>query len=422
MTGIAARRVFGAALLCGVTGLASCRHSIPSQGEAPAGRPYVIMVSFDAFRHDYIDRYRPPAIMDVAARGVRASALIPTFPSKTFPNHYSIATGLYPGNHGIAGNSFYDPARKAWFRPSDSTAVRDSSWYGGEPIWVTAERNGVRSGVYFWPGSEAAIEGVRPSFMVRYNGKVPNAARVAGVASWLRKAPRERPHLVLLYLSDVDDTTHLHGPDAPQTAAAVASVDRTLRQLMDTLSAMPFADSVNLVLVSDHGMAKVRPDKPMVVSDLLAEGGVDTTHMEVSDNGPTLSIWFDADSARIRTAHAVLDRTLPHARAYLRSETPVSWHMRDNPRAGDLLVVAEEGYLLQRRARDKPSSIGAHGYDPSLPDMHGIFVAAGPNIRALGVLPSFENVDIYPFLASLLRLQRVPPVDGRSTTLARVLR
>jgi predicted AlkP superfamily pyrophosphatase or phosphodiesterase len=250
---------------------------------------------------------------------------------------------------------------------------------------------------------------------------VANATRVNTVASWLRKSAGERPHLVLVYLSDVDDSTHRYGPDAPQTAVAVASVDRTLRQLMDSLAAMPFADSVNIVLVSDHGMAKVGPDKPMAVSDILANAGIDTTRMEVSDNGPTLSIWFGADSARMRAAHDVLDRALPHARTYFRSELPAAWHMRDNPRAGDLLIVADEGFIVSRRATDKAPSAGAHGYDPALADMQAIFIAAGPNIRPLGTLPPFENADIYPFLAALLGLEKVPHVDGNAATLARII-
>jgi predicted AlkP superfamily pyrophosphatase or phosphodiesterase len=407
--------------LSAICGACAGRQAFPTSRAAVA-RPYVVMVSFDAFRHDYVERYQPAAFVDIAARGVQASALIPSFPSKTFPNHYSIATGLYPGDHGITGNAFFDPARGEWFRVADQKAVRDSSWYAGEPIWVTAERNGVRSGVYFWPGSEAAIGGVRPSYVVRYDGKVPNATRVNTVSSWLRKPSAERPHLVLLYLSDVDDTTHMYGPEAPQTAVVVASVNRTLRQLMDSLSAMPFADSVNIVLVSDHGMTTVRADTPMAVSDILARAGIDTTRMQVSDNGPAVSLWFGTDSARMRAAHGVLDRSLPHARTYFRSETPPAWHMRDHPRAGDLLIVADEGYIVSRRASDKPPTAGAHGYDPTLADMQAIFIAAGPNIRPLGTLPPFENVDIYPFLAALLRLERVPHVDGNAATLSGVIR
>ena len=160
---------------------ASCTHtqSQPQQVAGQVAHPYVVMVSFDAFRADYIDRYMPPAMLGMAQRGVRAAALIPSFPSKTFPNHYTLVTGLYPGDHGIVGNSFYDPARQASYRSSTPVTVRDGSWYGGEPIWATAERNGVKSAAYFWAGSEAEIQGIRPSYWTAYDGKVPNEQRVA---------------------------------------------------------------------------------------------------------------------------------------------------------------------------------------------------------------------------------------------------
>jgi predicted AlkP superfamily pyrophosphatase or phosphodiesterase len=405
-----------------LTLILACSRAVQPAGDGQRSHPYVVLVSFDAFRHDYVDRFHPSAFEDVAARGVRASALIPSFPSKTFPNHYTLATGLYPGHHGIVGNAFFDPARRAWYRLNDPKATRDSSWYGGEPIWVTAERRGVKAGVYFWPGSEAAIQGVRPSFLAAYDAKVPNASRVNGTMAWLREPAAQRPHLVLLYFSDVDDTTHRYGPEGQQTGVAVASVNRALRQLLDSIAALPFADSVNIVLVSDHGMAQIRPEQVIPVTDMLARGGVDTTRMEVSDNGPTMSLWFNGDSARVRRAHAVLDASMPHAHAYYRTETPERWRMRANPRIGDLLLVADEGWILLRRGSDKAPTAGAHGYDPALPDMQGIFLAAGPNVRRLGTIPAFENVDVYPFLAALLQLDGVPVVDGGLLTLKRALK
>lgn len=392
----------------------------PMVDDLPVSRPYVVLVSFDGFRHDYLDRYRPAAFEAIAARGVRAAALIPSFPSKTFPNHYTIATGLYPGHHGIAANVFHDPARRAWYRGGDSTAVRDGSWYGGEPIWVTAERNGVRSAAYFWPGSEAAIGGVRPSRVVRYDGTVPNARRVDDVAGWLRLAPNVRPHLVLLYFSDVDDTTHKHGPDAPNTARAVASVDRALQRLMDSILVSPLRDSVNLVLVSDHGMTGTPPTQVIVVSDLLRRAGVDTTAILFGDNGPAMSLWFGGDSARMLRAHAALTTT--NSTAYLRREAPARWHLGDNLRMGDLLVTGQAGYTLKWRPSDPAPSIGSHGYDPALPDMLGIFLAAGPGIRRGTRIPAFENVQLYAFLAALLRLERLPPVDGPLGVLRAALR
>lgn len=410
------------ALVGAATTAMGCARVAPQPAHRDAAHPYVVLVSFDAFRHDYIDRFQPSAFVDIAAAGVRAAALVSSFPSKTFPNHYTLVTGLYPGHHGIVGNAFYDPARRSWYRNGDPSAVRDGSWYSGEPIWVTAERNGVKSGAYFWPGSEAAIGGVRPSHVVTYNGKVPNATRVNGAIAWLRLPPADRPHLVLLYFSEVDDTTHHYGPDSPHTAVAVQSVNNVLRLLRDSLAMLPIADSVNIVLVSDHGMAQIAAGHLVPVAELLVRGGVDTTHMEVSDNGPTISLWFNGDTARLTRARAVLDAGLAHAHAYLRADTPPRWHVRDNARAGDLLAVADEGYILQWRASDKAPSAGAHGYDPALPDMQGIFLAAGPNVKPLGVIPAFENVNVYPFLAALLRLDRVPATDGDLRVLAAALR
>jgi alkaline phosphatase D len=384
-------------------------------------RPYVVMVSFDAFRHDYIDRYKPAAFLDVAARGVQASALIPSFPSKTFPNHFTLVTGLYPGHHGIVGNAFFDPQRREWYRLNDQKTLRDSSWYSGEPIWVTAEHRGVKAATVCWPGAEAPIGGMHPSYMIPYDPTTPNTTRVNGAVSWMRRSPSERPHLVMLYFSDVDDTTHRYGPDAPQTANAVSMVDRALRQLLDSIRALPYGDSVNVVLMSDHGMSPISAQRAIPVSDILARAGVDTTRMEVSDNGPTMSLWFGADSARSRHAHAVLD-TVGHAHTYFRSEIPERWHLRDNPRAGDLLLVADDEWVLLRRGTDKVTSRGSHGYDPRFTSMQGIFLAAGPNVRQQGRIPAFENVNVYPFLAALLRLDRPPTVDGDIRTLGSLLK
>ena len=388
--------------------------------DSAVSRPYVVLISFDGFRHDYLDRYRPAAFEAVGARGVRAAALVPSYPSKTFPNHYTLATGLYPGHHGIAANAFHDPARRAWYRGGDSIAVRDASWYGGEPIWVTAERNGVRSAAYFWPGSEAAIGGVRPSRYVPYDGAVPNAQRVDEVAGWLRLAADVRPHLVLLYFSDVDDTTHRHGPDAPNTASAVASVNGALQRLMDSIAVSPLRDSVNLVLVSDHGMTATTSTQVIVVSDLLMRAGVDSTGILFGDNGPAMSLWFGGDSSRMHRARAAL--VGPHVSVYSRTDAPAKWHLAGNPRMGDLLVVGARGYTLKRSATDEGPSAGSHGYDPALPDMQGIFLAAGPGIRRGAHLPAFENVHVYPFLAALLRLERIPAVDGAFAVLRSALR
>jgi hypothetical protein len=195
------------ALVVACTPPSSTRRVSASEG---ASRPYVVVVSLDAFRYDYIERYRPVSLERLSARGIAARALVPPFPSKTFPSHYTIATGLYPGHHGILSNTFYDPAFGKWFRVKDTSTVRDGRWFGGTPIWVAAEREGVRTSVYFWPGSESAVQGVRPSAWWNYLASIPDSVRVDASLAQLRRSAEVRPHLVMLYLTDVYDTTLKH--------------------------------------------------------------------------------------------------------------------------------------------------------------------------------------------------------------------
>jgi predicted AlkP superfamily pyrophosphatase or phosphodiesterase len=400
--------------------LAACApRTTPSSAGTPAPeeRPYIIVVSFDGFRHDYLDRVRAPNFSRIAKSGVRARALIPGFPSKTFPNHYSIATGLYPGHHGIVNTRFYDPARGAWYSVPDTTTTRDGSWYGGEPIWVTAERQGVRSATYFWPGSEAAIRGARPSRYKLYDEKVPDSTRVDSVAQWLRLPAEQRPHLVLLYSNVVDAAGHTYGPASVQVDSAIAAADRTLGRLLDSLDVLPIRGRVNVVLVSDHGMAPLEPQGAIYIDDLISLDSVRSHLAEVS------SLWFGGDTVRLEASYTALRRGLRHARVYRRNELPARWHVDGNPRIGDLVIVPDQGYRAKlRSAGTKPLSGGDHGYPPELPDMHGIFLAAGPQVKPAGVIPALENVNVYPFLAALLRIEPATKIDGRLAVLAPVLR
>jgi endoglucanase len=383
---------------------------------APA-RPYVVVVSLDAFRWDYLAKYRPSSIERLARHGIVARGLVPPFPSKTFPSHYTIATGLYPGHHGILSNTFYDPALERWFRVKDTGSVRDGRWYGGVPIWVAAQREGARSSVYFWPGSEGVVAGERPTYWWPYRASTSDSVRIDESIAKLRLPAAERPHLVMLYLTDVDDTTHHYGPDTPHTANAVASLDHALTRLLDSLHALPQRDSVNVVVLSDHGMYGASQSRMIALRPLLAAAGIDTTRVEMGDNGPVMSLWFHGDSALARRTLAALAHQ-PHARAYARGATPARWHLDANARAGDVLVVGELGYVLAKSAGDRVLDPGNHGWDPVSPAMHGLFVAAGPQIRARGTIPEFESVNVFPFLAALLGLQHAPTVDGRLDVLA----
>jgi len=379
-------------------------------------KPYVIVVSFDGFRHDYLDRIETPNFRRVMRAGVRAGGLIPVFPSKTFPNHYSIATGMYAGNHGLIDNTFYDPRFDAIYRLGDSTAVRDARWYGGEPIWVTAERQGMVSSSFFFVGSEAPIGGIRPTYVRNYDSRVPNAERVRTVLEWLRLPAERRPHLAMLYFSDVDDAGHRHGPDSPEVVEAVRRVDQALGQLLDGIEKLPIADQVHLILVSDHGMAAQDTLRVEYLDD-----AIDLTGVQTINAGTYTTLWV-GDSARTNQLYTELQSRLKNARVYRRNEIPERFRYRTNDRAGDLLVLADPGYQVIYRQKGRPSSGGAHGYDPASNLMHGIFLAMGPRIRSGEMAPSFENVHVYPLVAHLLGLRPNPAIDGRLEVLQPILR
>jgi predicted AlkP superfamily pyrophosphatase or phosphodiesterase len=226
----------------------------------------------------------------------------------------------------------------------------------------------------------------------------------------------------MLYLTDVDDTTHHYGPETPHTAVAVASIDRAVTRLLDAIDRLPQHDSVNVIVLSDHGMAESPQEKMLPLRPMLAAAGIDTLRVQMGDNGPTMSLWFGGDSALARRTLGVLGAGLVHARAYARGDTPARWHMAGNVRGGEVLVVAEPGYVVAKGAADKLLDRGNHGWDPSDPAMHGIFIAAGPQIRAAGTIAAFESVHVYAFLASLLRLTRAPAGDGDARVLAPYLR
>lgn len=395
--------------------------------DARLDKPYVVLVSFDGFRHDYLDRVETPNFDRLIRRGVRADALIPVFPSKTFPNHYTIATGMYPARHGLVDNGFWDPEFQAMYRLGDRSSVEDGRWYGGEPIWVTAEKQGMVAASYFFVGSEADIGGVRPSHYRVYDGSVPNEARIDQALAWLRLPPAERPHLIALYFSDVDNAGHRYGPDSPEVDAAVRTVDGDLGRLLDGLAALPIADRVHVILVSDHGMAAIRADRGEYLSD-----HVDLDGVRAIGGGAHVTLWVDgaeardggdrAHAERLREIEAALNAGLRHAHAYRRASLPERWHYGGNPRTGDLIVVAEPGYQVVADREGSFRDGGAHGYDPAHEEMRGIFVAAGPMLDEGVRIPAFEAIHVYPLVARILGLRPNPGIDGRLEVLAPILR
>jgi predicted AlkP superfamily pyrophosphatase or phosphodiesterase len=367
-------------------------------------RPTLILISFDGFRWDYRTKYAAPNINRLAANGVSAD-LIPSYPSKTFPNHYTIVTGLYPGHHGIVANTVKDPPTGRRLSMTNSVENRDAMWWGGEPIWVTAQRAGLQSASMFWVGSEAPIEGHRPNIWSPFNSSLSGKARVDRLLSWLDLPPDRRPTLLTLYINDVDGAGHANGPDSTQVRAAVRRADDYLERLLRGLERRHLSDKVNLVLVSDHGMAETSIDRVVVLDDYIS-----TDDVEVIDINPTLGLFPRA--GREDAVYKALVGAHPRLKIYRKSETPEHWHYRDHPRIPPIVGVVDEGWqvlpratLNQRISGRQTGPRGEHGYDPrEAISMRGIFVASGPAFKSGVVLPPFENIHIYDALAQVLGL------------------
>jgi predicted AlkP superfamily pyrophosphatase or phosphodiesterase len=377
-------------------------------------KPYVVLVSFDGFRHDYRSRYETPHFDRVAESGGVAEALIPVYPSLTFPNHYSIATGLYPEHHGLVGNRFFDPVRGEEYNYRNRTDVQDGSWYGGEPIWVTAETQGMVAAALFFVGTEADAGGIRPTFWTPYDSEVSQRERVDQVVAWLELPDRERPHLITLYFSAVDGAGHANGPASPAVAGAVRQVDGALGRLLDGIERLPHAGQVSIVLVSDHGMGPVDPNQVVNLRDVA-----DLRNSRVVVTGPGANVFVDGGPARAQAVRDDINDGLQAGHAYLRDEVPEALHYRANPRIGDVVVVAERGAMIGMGSSSAPP--GMHGWDPRHEDMHGIFLARGPQIATGGRVGRVESIHVYPFLAQLLRLTPNPDIDGRAAVLAPLL-
>jgi predicted AlkP superfamily pyrophosphatase or phosphodiesterase len=388
----------------------------PAVAQRP--RPAVLLVSLDGFGAEYLGRMPTPNLDRMAARGVRARWMHPSFPTLTFPNHYTIVTGLRPAHHGVVGNTMVDPATGGRFRIGDTLAVRDSRWWGGEPLWVTAEQQGLRAASFFWVGSEAEILGVRPTFWKPYDGRFPYRDRVDTVLTWLARTDSLRPSFVTLYFSAVDDAGHRFGPESPELRAAVQGVDSVMGYLLDGMRSRGLENTVNVIVVSDHGMAGTGPERRVFVDDYL-----DRNLLDVTSLGAFLS--FDPRSGITADSIVRALSAAPHLRVYRREDTPERWRYRDHPRIAAVIGVAEEGWTVTSRAsaslerENRPG--GAHGFDSDAPSMRAIFLAAGPAFRRGQTVEPFDNVHVYELVCAVLGL-RPAANDGSLAVVRGMLR
>jgi predicted AlkP superfamily pyrophosphatase or phosphodiesterase len=383
----------------------------PALAQAPP--PVTILISIDGFRPDYLDRGVTPTLSALATDGVRAD-MRPSFPSKTFPNHYAIVTGLRPDRNGIVDNNMYDAAiTPLKFTMSAREVSSDPRWWNeAEPIWVTAEKAGERTATMFWPGSDVPIHGTLPSHWLKFDMSMPPAARVDQALAWLDGPAADRPRLLTLYFDDVDTAGHHQGPDSPGLNQAAAKVDAAVARLKEGLKTRGIV--ANIVVVSDHGMAPTSPDKRIFADDFLDISTVKT---------PTMGAFMSVipEPGREADVEKVLLAPHPHMQCWRKADIPVRYHYGHNPRVPPILCLPETGWEITTHSyKPRQPDLGDHGFDPFSPEMRAIFIANGPAFRRGVSLPVFDNVDVYPLLAKLLAVTPQPN-DGNLADVAPAL-
>ena len=411
------------ALLATTLVLAACSstHRAPPaplpDSASPAADTALLLISIDGLHPDRINPTDSPNVARLAAGGVQARWMTPSYPTLTFPNHYTIATGLRPDRHGIVHNSMHDEALGT-FRLSDRDAVGTGDWWGGEPVWVGAEKAGLRTATMFWPGTEAAIAGVRPTRWHAYDESVPAAERAATVAGWLLEPEATRPRLTTLYFHAVDTAAHHHGPDSDEALAALAETDAAIGDLLARLERGDRLAQTNIILVSDHGMAPVPPGNQVSVSEMVSmeQAGIASIGqvVQVKPNPG-----FEAEvEARLVGRH-------DHYECWRREQLPARWHYGTHPRIPAIVCQMDEGWdaLLPRMLEGRAAGgmRGSHGYDPALPSMRAVFIASGPAFRSGAVIDPIDNVDVYPLMVRLLGIPGAEH-DGNAEALLPALR
>ena len=373
-------------------------------------KPYVLLVSFDGFRWDYLNRNITPNLDKVIENGVRANSFRPVFPSKTFPNHISIITGMYAENHGIIFNRFEDISSGKIYKLSDTSAVRNPMWYKGEAFWETAGKNNIITASFFWPGSELNDKNRRPTYYKNYKHNLPYRKRIDGVVEWLKLPQRERPHFVTLYFHDTDSFGHKFGPNSPEINQSIQRMDSLVGYLNSELIKIGMADSLNIIFLSDHGMTEISSKRTINVEKILDGfdyklGGSKTLAM-IEPNKDDYSKIF-----------STLEENQKHFKVYAKENMPSYYHFSMNENIYSILLVADLGWSIvnnkQLSMMNRHNNKGNHGFDNNNIDMHGIFTAVGPVFKNGYTTGTIWNIDVYPLLCKIFNINPNPKADGK---------
>ena len=383
-------------------------------------KPYVIMISTDGFRYDYAKKYNAENLLKLSENGVKAKAMIPSYPSITFPNHWSLITGLYPSHHGLIDNFFYDYKRKEPYAMSNKKNAEDGSWYGGTPLWGLAEKQGMVSASLMWVGSASDAGGLRPTYYYPYHEKFTPSEKVEKVVNWLKLPEDKRPHFISLYFPEVDGSGHHFGPDTKETETAVHLIDKAIGDLVQKVNDLGLKN-VNFVFVSDHGMIKVDGGTPLEIPALLFDkdrfdfyNSQTLLRVYVKNPDEVKSVYKELKAQKTDDYEVYLDKKLPK---YLHFAT------RDDQysRIGQILLLPKAPKIFLEKG--KKTSVGKHGYNPrTVPEMKATFYAWGPEFKNNLEIDEFANINVYPLVAEVLGLKVDQPIDGKLKVLGKILK
>lgn len=383
-------------------------------------KPYVIMISTDGFRYDYAKKYNAENLLQLSNQGVQAKAMIPSYPSITFPNHWSLITGLYPAHHGLIDNFFYDYKRKEMYAMSDRKSAEDGSWYGGTPLWGLAEKQGMVSASMMWVGSASDAGGKRPSYYYPYQEKFTPAEKVEKVINWLKLPMDKRPHFISLYFPEVDGSGHHFGPEAKETEDAVHLIDKAIGELVQKVNDLGLKN-VNFIFVSDHGMIKVDGGAPLEIPAILFNkerfdfyNSQTLLRVYVKNQSEVKSVYKELKVNKTNDYEVYLDKKLPRYLHFAKRDDQYN-------RIGQILLIPKAPKIFLEKG--KKTSVGKHGYNPrTVPEMKATFYAWGPEFKNNLVIDEFANVNVYPLVTEILGLKIDQPIDGKLKVLKEVLK
>ena len=382
-------------------------------------KPYVILISADGFRYDYAEKYNAENLLKLAQSGVSAKAMIPSFPSITFPNHWSLITGLYPAHHGLIDNYFYDYKKEKFYAMSNKEAAEDGTWYGGTPLWSLAEKQGMLSASMMWVGSASDAGGTRPTYYYHYHEKFSPEEKVEKVIDWLQLPEDRRPHFISLYFPEVDGSGHRFGPESEETEKAVQLVDEAVGSLVEKVKQLGLKN-VNFIFVADHGMIKVDLENPIDIPEIL----FDKTRFDFY-NAQTLLRVVVKNPEEVKSVYKELKKSkTAEYDVFLNKRFPkkLNFALKDDRynRIGHIILVPKAPKIFLEK--DKKTSSGKHGYSPyEVPEMKATFIASGPAFKQNKKIGEFQNVNVYPIVVDILKLKMTESIDGNQKVAKEIL-